>query len=66
MSTALSVCSVAISVISVVVRGLMGVTAGLAIGVPAESVRLMVASELSHSELRSPSEKLEMVTSVEI
>ena len=66
MSTALPVCSVAISVMSVVERGLIGVVTGLAICVPVESVRVMVASALSHSELRRPSETFEMGTPGEI
>lgn len=66
VSVALSVAPVELIVISVVVRGLMGVVTGSAICVPVESVRVMVASALSHSELRSPSETFEMGTSGEI
>lgn len=66
MSTAELVGSFAISVMSVVVRGLMGVVTGSAICVPVESVRVIVASALSHSELRNPSETFEIGTSGEI
>lgn len=53
-STALSLALSVVSVISVVVCGLMNVVTGSAIGVPSESVRLIVAWALSHSELLKP------------